>query len=542
MIRFAALIFAALFLIQPASVSASALATQARPVLSPTLTPPMGWNSWNHFKCRDLNERVVKAQANALIATGLRDAGYVYVNLDDCWQGGRDSDGHIFADTKRFPSGLLNLANELHAKGLKLGVYTDRGLQTCQKRPGSFGYEIKDAATYASWMIDFIKEDNCYLPNPKPTAQSTYVKMFEAIRQAGRPMVFSLCNWGEENVWSWAGEISNLWRTHTDIRDSWSSLLENFDANTVHAASAGPGHWNDPDMLEIGNGGMTATEYRTQMSLWAVSASPLIAGNDLSRMSPETLSILGNREVIAIDQDAAGRQGTLVFEPETGVQIYSKPLAPAGSRAVVILNRTNQTKNVDVPVRVLGLESHVELRDVWQHKELGPLSEFFHVANLAPHESKLVVVRGNNVVAPRGVSSLSDLVPFYQAVGWGGLLRFNSTVDRHSITLNSTVYSKGFSAHADSELGFQLPASGCSKFQAQIGIDDEVGAKGSAIFQVWGDDKKIYESAVLVGGAQHKSVSVVLNDVKVLRLRAMGTSDGIRFDHADWADPKITCN
>jgi len=217
-------------------------------------TPPMGWNSWNHFGC-DVSEQLIKETADAMAASGMREAGYEHVVIDDCWQVARDSDGTLVADPERFPSGIKALADYVHGQGLKFGIYTDAGLKTCQGRPGSYGYEAQDARTFAAWGVDYVKVDWCYADTLDAVTQYTRVR--EALRAAGRPIVFSICEWGQNHPWHWAPEVGNLWRTTTDIEDKWTSVLDNLDINSQYADAAGPGHWNDPDMLEVGNGGMS---------------------------------------------------------------------------------------------------------------------------------------------------------------------------------------------------------------------------------------------------------------------------------------------
>jgi alpha-galactosidase len=295
----------------------------------------MGWNTWNHFGC-NIDEALIRDMADAMVNSGMRDAGYEYVIIDDCWQIARGADGEIVADPGRFPSGIETLADYVHERGLKLGIYTDAGLYTCQGRPGSYGHEQQDANTYAAWGVDYVKVDWCYAEELGP--RSPYALWRDILCAVDRPMVFSICNWGLDAPWSWGPGTGHLWRTTYDIEDRWGSILEIADFNVHLAAYAGPGGWNDPDMLEVGNGGMTNAEYRAHMSLWAIMAAPLIAGNDLQTMSPATRDLLTNQEVIAVDQDRAGIQGTRVHDAGLR-EVWVKPLAEAGTRAVVLLNR-----------------------------------------------------------------------------------------------------------------------------------------------------------------------------------------------------------
>ena len=281
--------------------------------------PPMGWNSWNKFACDGINEKVIREVADAMVSSGMREAGYQYIVIDDCWQVARDSAGNIIADPVKFPGGIRALADYVHSKGLLFGIYTCAGSKTCAGRPASLGYEYQDARQYAAWGVDFLKEDWCNTTTQN--APASYTLMRDALRKAGRPIVFSLCEWGSNKPWLWAKDVGQLWRTTGDISDKWSytepgdtaarsgSVLGNLDLEDGLEKYAGPGHWNDPDMLEVGNGGLTEDEERAHFSLWCMLAAPLLAGNDLRNMTPATKAILTNRAVIGIDQDPLGQQG-----------------------------------------------------------------------------------------------------------------------------------------------------------------------------------------------------------------------------------------
>lgn len=307
-------------------------------------TPPMGWNSWNKFGC-NINESLIRQVADELVSTGLRDAGYVYLNLDDCWHGQRDSNGFIMADAERFPSGIKALADYVHARGLKLGIYSDAGRTTCGGHPGSFGHEYQDAITYASWGIDYLKYDWCDTENINP--KGAYTLMRDALRAAGHPIYFSMCEWGDSKPWEWAQEVSHSWRTTGDIANcfdcefdygGWKSLgvLAILDKNETLRAAAGSGHWNDPDMLEVGNG-MAINQDRAHFVMWCMMAAPLILGNDLRNMSADTKALLLNKELIAIDQDKLGIQG-LRYKKTNDLEFWLKPLYN-GDWAFCILNR-----------------------------------------------------------------------------------------------------------------------------------------------------------------------------------------------------------
>ncbi|HZT71078.1 MAG TPA: glycoside hydrolase family 27 protein [Terriglobia bacterium] len=330
-------------------------------------TPPMGWNSWNHFGCK-ITDSIVRAQADAMVSSGMKAAGYEYVNIDDCWEGRRDSQGFIHPNSK-FPD-MKSLAEYVHSKGLKLGIYSSPGPKTCAGYEGSYGHEQQDAETYAKWGIDYLKYDWCsaryvYQPEQFPAA---FEKMHQALLSTGRPIVYSIH--GRGRVWAWARSVgANLWRTTGDIKDDYNRMIAIGFGQSGLAQFAGPGHWNDPDMLEIGNGGMTAGEYRTHMSLWCLLAAPLITGNDLTRMSAETLAILTNPEVIAIDQDPLGVEGHRVWE-EGPLEIWIKPLAD-GSKAVGLFNREQSTIRITVKFSDIGIGERATVRDLWARRDLG---------------------------------------------------------------------------------------------------------------------------------------------------------------------------
>ncbi|WP_110944483.1 NPCBM/NEW2 domain-containing protein [Streptomyces niger] len=334
-------------------------------------TPPMGFNNWNSTHCRaEFNEEMVRGIADLFVEKGLKEAGYEYVNLDDCWAlPERDTNGKLAPDPKRFPHGIKALADYVHAKGLKLGIYTSAGTKTCSDIgfPGALGHEESDARQFADWGVDYLKYDNCN--NQGVDAKKRYRAMRDALTATGRPIVYSICEWGENKPWEWAADVGQLWRTTGDISDNWSSMLSIMKKNLPLAPYAGPGHWNDPDMLEVGNGGMTATEYRTHFSMWSMMAAPLLIGSDLRKATPETLDILGNREVIALDQDRLGKQGT-VLASEDGRWTVVKELA-GGDRAVALFNETGAPQRISTTAKAVGLPAAegYRMRDLWQHRD-----------------------------------------------------------------------------------------------------------------------------------------------------------------------------
>jgi alpha-galactosidase len=337
-----------------------------------------------------------------MVASGMKDSGYQYVVIDDCWQVDRDSNGNTVADAKRFPSGIKALADYVHAKGLKFGLYSDAGTKTCQGRPGSRGYEYQDARQYAAWGVDYLKYDWCNTSTQD--ARSSYETMRAALEASGRPIVFSICEWGTSRPWLWGNGIGNLWRTTDDITDRWEGkskpgadccslgVTDILDRQVGLESFAGPGHWNDPDMLEVGNGGMTTAEYRAHFSLWAILAAPLMAGNDLRDMKPEIREILTHKEVIAVDQDPKGGQGQRVRK-NGSLEVWSKELQDGG-RAVVLLNRGTEAGEISASWEDLGYPSHLsaKVRDLWQGHDLGERTGMF-AASVAPHSAVMVTVK-----------------------------------------------------------------------------------------------------------------------------------------------------
>jgi alpha-galactosidase len=359
------------------------------------LTPPMGWTSWNHFAC-DIDEKLIRATADAMVTSGMKDAGYQYVNIDDCWHGERDELGFIHPDPQRFPSGMKALADYVHAKGLKLGIYSDAGWKTCGGRPGSRGYEYQDALIYAQWGVDYLKYGWCNTEGLK--AEGAYLTMREALYAAGRPIVFSICEWGDNQPWLWGKDIGHSWRTSGDIypcwdceynHGTWSSwgVLRIIDMRPGIRIYAGPGHFNDFDMLEVGNG-MSQSEDRAHFSMWAMLASPLIAGNDLRKMSTETRDILINKEVITVNQDKLGFQA-FKYSSNDKLDVWFKPLEN-GDWAMALLNRENKPKTIAFNWKRENVKDEhaqrnarfdktvYQIRDLWKHEDLGTTKEILN--------------------------------------------------------------------------------------------------------------------------------------------------------------------
>lgn len=624
------------------------------------LTPPMGFNNWNSTHCRaEFDEAMVKGIADIFVEKGLKEAGYQYVNLDDCWAlPERDANGKLVPDPKRFPDGIKAVADYVHSKGLKLGIYTSAGTKTCSDIgfPGALGHEVSDARQFADWGVDYLKYDNCN--NQGVDAKKRYIAMRDALKATGRPIVYSICEWGENKPWEWAADVGHLWRTTGDISDNWSSMLSIMKQNLPLAEHAGPGRWNDPDMLEVGNGGMTDTEYRTHFSMWSIMAAPLLIGSDLRKASPETFEIIGNKEVIAVDQDPLGKQGK-VLSSQDGRWVVAKEMKD-GSRTVALFNETGTAQSIATSAKAVGLPDAdgYTLRDLWQHKsyntagkiaatvpahgtvllrvtadgtwaknppavELGlsgaPLVEAGEpekltskVTNLGrtPAQKVSATFTGPSgwrikatspstasslrtgkslstswtVTAPRGAapgaydltlrtdyrspggaraqsvlpltahvvvappaggSAVSDLPWMSTVNGWGPVEKDTSNGeeaagDGNPLTIGGVVHAKGLGVHSDSAVEYYTGGA-CEKVTAQVGVDDEKDPKGTVTFEIWADGKKTASTGVLTNADAAKGLSADVTGAQVVRLVVTDGGDGRDSDHADWADPVLSC-
>ncbi|MFL5560775.1 MAG: glycoside hydrolase family 27 protein [Gemmatimonadaceae bacterium] len=382
----------------------------AAPAPTLALTPPMGWNSWNKFAC-NVSEQLIRETADAMVRTGMRDAGYQYVNVDDCWHGERDSLGFIRPDSARFPSGIRALADYVHAKGLKLGIYSDAGSKTCGGKPGSRGYERQDALTYARWGVDYLKYDWCN--TEELNAHGAYLTMHDALAATARPIVLSICEWGTNKPWEWGALVGQLWRTTGDITACfdcidthggvWNAygVVQILDMQQGLRRYAGPGHWNDPDMLEVGNG-LTPSEDRAHFSMWSMLAAPLIAGNDIRSMPPAVASVLMNRDVVAVDQDSLGVEG-FRYSANDSLEVWFKPLAH-GDWAMAVLNRARTPRHVafDWPAQAVSdsisgrtasfATTRYAVRDLWSKRDLGTTQRSL-AADVPPHDVLMVRLR-----------------------------------------------------------------------------------------------------------------------------------------------------
>jgi alpha-galactosidase len=502
-------------------------------------TPPMGWNSWNAFGC-NVNANLIEAVADSMVGSGMRDAGYQYVNMDDCWAlPDRAVDGSVVPNPAAFPDGIQPVADYVHGKGLKLGIYADRGTETCDGKAGSQGHETQDAQSYAAWGVDYLKYDNC---NATLDIQTQYTAMGDALRATGRDFVYSLCAW---QFYEWGVGLGQLWRTTTDIKPSWASVYANLLANQALAAYAGPNGWNDPDMLEVGNDGLGNDEARAHFTMWALSAAPLIAGNDLRHMTDATAAILTNAEVIALDQDALGLQGALVRN-DSDLSVWAKPLNENGARAVVLLNGTGAPADVTFGLAEVGLRAGgtATARDLWAHADLPPFVDTM-TASVPSHGVVALRVKGDEPARPSGTVALSDLTWTYASNGLGPIERDMSVGatapgDGAPISLRGQTYARGLGMGAPAAAIFRL-AQSCTTFTADVGVDDVTSGAGSVVFQVFADGDKLYDSGVVTGTSPVQSVSVDVTGRRRLKLVVTNGGDGAADDSASWGNPQLVC-
>jgi alpha-galactosidase len=353
-------------------------------------TPPMGWNSWNRFGAR-IDERLVLETAEAMIATGMRDAGYRYVVIDDGWMAPeRDRHGDLLADPAKFPNGIAALAERVHRLDLGFGIYTDAGTNTCQGLPASLGYEFRDARRFAEWGVDYVKVDWCHTEGMGP--RGLYAKWALALHATRRPMVLSICEWGRSHPWEWAPRVGHLWRTCWDIQPDWSSVTTILDRQAELHPFAGPDHWNDPDMLEIGNGDLSAAESRAHFALWAMLAAPLMAGNDLRTMTDDVRAILTAPEVVAVNQDRLGRQAQRA-RSDRDAEVWTRPLARTGRWAVALLNRGQAPREIRIAREDLGVAALGSARDLWERTDFR-ISRAEVVVTVAPHDAAILSIEG----------------------------------------------------------------------------------------------------------------------------------------------------
>lgn len=521
------------------------------------LTPPMGWNNYNAYGCAGLGESLITNTASLLRSNGMAAAGYQYVDMDDGWAATRDPNGVIqaYSIPGKFPHGIPWLANYVHALGLKLGLYTDNGVNSCSRciatsinpageDPGSYNYEYIDAFTYADWGGDFVKDDNCNAGGEN--GGLVYGRMSDGLLKSGRTIAFCLCggaNSPGKGYQSWSADLGNYWRTTPDIGDTFASMLSHIDQNSTSAFMAGPGRWNDPDMLEIGNGDFTNnyTAAQTHFTMWCEMAAPLIAGINLSNVSPQSLAILTNTEVIAVDQDPAGEQGVFVGGSRDNAEVWSKPLGyDFTTRAVALLNRsTTAAATITCNFTNLALQAGTTatVRDLWAHQDLGTFTGSY-TATIPPYGSMLLKIAGMPLVPPGlGTNYLGDRQPIYKYSG-AGTMAPNKSIGGNTITLGGVAYPRGIGVNARSGIEYNLGGV-CSRFQATIGIDSEVGTNGTVIFWVFADGSRIYESGPITGASPAQTLDLDVTGVRRLTLGVDDDNDGTGNDHADWANALV---
>ncbi|MFV5693516.1 glycoside hydrolase family 27 protein [Flavobacterium sp. LT1R49] len=372
------------------------------------LTPPMGWSSWNTFK-KNPTEEVIKQIADAMVRTGLKDAGYTYVNIDDFWSPGREENSQIIVDTTKFPGGMKALADYIHTKGLKAGIYTNIGLKANYETLASGGFYEQDIKKFAEWTYDYVKVDVNFAPiRTEEFYKKEFTDIYNAIKKTGRPMFFNICNQGGGSYQNWAPAIANSWRVGADIDHSpkgaktqWDGFIYELDRSSAFPEIAGPGHWNDADMMLVGvgdDGGrlvvMTQEEQKSHFSMWCMIASPLILGNDLRTISKETLDILLNKEAIAINQDALGIQGKLIYEQSTGLQVWVKELKSTKKKkyAVALFNRTDSEAEITLDFSKAKLNRKIKIRDVWEHKNLGKFTNTYS-KRIPSHGIQMLIIK-----------------------------------------------------------------------------------------------------------------------------------------------------
>lgn len=495
-------------------------------------TPPMGWNSWNAFH-GDIGEQKIRGIADAIVESGMRDAGYTYLVIDDGWMADkRDSEGKLTADPNKFPSGIKALSDYIHSKGLKFGLYQDRGHLTCMRLPGSFGHEQVDMDTFAAWGVDYIKLDSCYAEINGRKSSDDFGVFKECIVKTGQPMILSMANYIDPS-WAWDGQsIGHLWRTSFDIGPRMGSVY--YCAGTtagdivIHPAFnglwqfAGPGHWNDPDMLQVGNL-KTDIENRTHFGLWCILAAPLMAGNDLRSMSDSTRDILTAQEVLEVNQDPRGVQGYKVYD-DSGREIYNKPLQD-GTTAVLLLNKNSERASITVTWDMIGLSGRQKVRDLWQRKDLGHYSGSFTAEDLPQHGHMLLKIgsKGKPLATPNpvplekyavtqeGTTYLSDLYYIWKS---GNAPRYDKSFAGDAIVMNGTIHDKGFGCKATSKIMFKLNRN-ADRFKAVIGIDPSYQGEEAVSFKLRDEDPIGPDSVLYDSGKMGKDTPAKIVDVDV---------------------------
>ena len=539
------------FVICTAPLSAKAASNQNQLAL----TPPMGWNSWNAFHV-DINEVIIKQIADAMVSSGMRDAGYTYLVLDDGWMAeSRDENGNLVADPNKFPSGMKAIGDYIHSKGLKFGLYEDRGHLTCQQLPGSFEHEQTDMNTFARWGVDYIKMDSCFAENNGRLSSEDYTLYRNCIISTGRPMVLSISDFGN-GAWAWGGEeMAQLWRTSYDIYPWMDSVYYCADTSagdlSIHPAFnglwqfAGPGHWNDPDMLQVGNM-KTRIEDKAHFSLWCILAAPLMAGNDIRTMSEWTREILTAPEVIKVNQDPRGIQGYKVSNNGYH-EIYNKPLQD-GTTAVLLLNKGQKTADITVKWDKIGLSGKQKVRDLWARKDLGVFTDSFTAVNLLQHGVMLIKVgsKGPPLPAPEpmplekytitksGTTYLSDLYYIWKS---GNHPKKDTSCNDGKIAVNGVTYDKGLGCKGDTKIMYKLNQKG-DRFYAVVGLDDSYSGSGTGKFRVYNEDffgnRVLFDSGEMDKDTPAKSIDLDVKYIDCLLLVFEGENV-----LGNWADARI---
>ena len=503
------------------------------------LTPPMGWNSWNAFEA-DIDEQKIRQIADAIVDSGMRDAGYAYLVLDDGWMAGsRDGDGNLVADPNKFPSGMKAIGDYIHSKGLKFGIYEDRGHSTCQQLPGSFKHEQADMNTFASWGVDYIKMDSCFAENNGRLSTEDYALYRTYITKAGRPMVLSISDFGN-GAWAWGGkDMAQLWRTSGDIYPWMDSVYYCADTSggdhSIHPAFnglwqfAGPGHWNDPDMLQVGNL-KSDIENKAHFSLWCILAAPLMAGNDLRSMSDSVKNVLTAPEVIRVNQDARGIQGYKVYD-SGDQEIYNKPLQD-GTTAVLLLNKDSRAVDITISWHQIGLSGSQKVRDLWARKDLGYYRDSYTAGNLSQHGHMLLKVgsagsplptpmpvpAGKYIVTKSGITYLSDLYYIWKN---SHAPKSDKNYNNNPITINGVTYNKGLGCKGNSKIMYKLNNK-ADRFKAVVGLDDSYNGKSKGRFRVYNEDlfgnRVLFDSGDMSKGSSAKDIDLDVKGVKCLLL------------------------
>lgn len=519
-------------------------------------TPPMGWNSWNAFH-GDIDEQKIRGIADAMVESGMHNAGYTYLVIDDGWMADkRNSEGKLVADPNKFPSGIKALSDYIHSKGLKFGLYQDRGHSTCMRLPGSFGHEQVDMDTFAAWGVDYIKLDSCYAEINGRKSSDDFGVFKECIIKTGRPMILSMANYTDPS-WAWGGqEIGHLWRTSFDISPQMGSVYYCADTSAgdiiIHPAFnglwqfAGPGHWNDPDMLQVGNL-KTDIENKAHFSLWCILAAPLMAGNDFRNMSETARNILTAEELIKVNQDPRGIQGYKVYD-DGDHEIYNKPLWN-GTTAVLLLNKGTRKADITVTWDKIGLRGRQKVRDLWQGKDLGYYSGSFTAKGLLRHGHMFLIVgsKGKPLPTPdpvplekyavtgKGKTYLSDLYYVWRS---GNAPKYDKTFEGKPIVIDGTPYERGFGCKATSKIMFKLNGN-AERFKAVVGLDPSYQGNKAVNFRVRnedpiGPDSLLYDSGKMTKDTPAKVIDIDVRGIDCLILTIEG-----REALGNWADAQV---